>query len=74
MITILMVKILRGWIKKIVVPQHISSRHVHRCLKEVRSTPSGKLERKIATETYLMIVVDYIDIFMSHSLNLWERV
>ena len=54
--------------------QRIASRHVQRCLKELRSTPSGKLERTLATETYLMIVADYIDIFMSRSLSLWERV
>ena len=54
--------------------QHIASSYVHRCLKELRSTPSGKLERTLATETYLMIAANYIDIFMSHSLSLWERV
>ncbi len=53
--------------------QHISSRHVQRCLKEMRST-SGMTERTSGTETYLAIVADYIDIFLSPSLTLWERV
>jgi len=38
--------------------QCIVSRHVQRCLKEFRSTPSVNLDRTLATETYLMIVVD----------------
>jgi hypothetical protein len=54
--------------------QRIASRHVQRCLKEMRSTTSGRAERTLGTEIYLMIVADYIDIFMSHSLTLWERV
>ena len=54
--------------------QRIASRHVQRCLKELRSTTSGNLERTLVTDTYLMIVVDYIDIFVSHSLSLYERV
>jgi len=52
--------------------QCIASRHVQRFLKELRSTPSVKLERMLANGTYLMIIADYIDIFMSHSLSLWE--
>ena len=42
--------------------QRIASRHVHRCLKEMRNT-SGRTERTSGTETYLAIVADYIDIF-----------
>ena len=53
--------------------QCIASRHVQRCLKEMRSTTSGRVERTLGTEIYLMIVADYIDIFMSHSLTLWEK-
>ena len=52
----------------------IASRHVQRCLKEMRSKTSGRVERTLGTEIYLMIVVDYIDIFMSHNLTLCERV
>ena len=52
--------------------QHIASRHVQRCLKEMRST-SGKKKRTSGTESYLAIVVDYIDIFLSPSLTLWEN-
>ena len=55
-------------------PQCIASRHVQRCLKEMRSTTSGRVERTLGTEIYPRIVVDYIDIFMSHNLTLWERV
>ena len=38
------------------------------------STTSGRVERTLGIEIYLMIVVDYIDIFMSHNLTIWERV
>ena len=53
--------------------QCIASRHVQRCLKEMRST-CGRTERTSGTKTYLAIVADYIDIFLSPSLTLWERV
>ena len=56
-----------------VLAQRIASRHVQRCLKEMRST-SGRTERTSGTETYLAIVANYIDIFLSPSLTLWERV
>ena len=42
--------------------QRIASRHVQRCLKEMRNT-GGKTERESGTKTYLAIVADYIDIF-----------
>ena len=42
--------------------QCIASRHVQRCLKEMRST-SGRTERKLGTKTYLTIVSHYIDFF-----------
>ena len=42
--------------------QRIASRHVQRCLKEMRCT-GGRTERTSGTETYLAIVADYIDIF-----------
>ena len=50
--------------------QCISSRHVQRFLKEMRCT-GGRTERKSGTETYLAIIADYIDIFLSPSLTLW---
>jgi len=53
--------------------QRIASRHVQRCLKDMRGT-CGLKERTLGTKTYLTIVVDYIDIFLSCSLNFWERV
>ena len=53
--------------------QCIASRHVQRCLKEMRCT-SGRTERTSGTETYIAIVADYIDTFLSPSLNIWERV
>ena len=37
--------------------QHISLRHVQRCLKEMRST-CGRTKRTSSTETYLVVVVD----------------
>ena len=42
--------------------QRIALRHVHRCLKEMRST-GGRTERTSGTETYLAIIIDYIDFF-----------
>ena len=42
--------------------QRIASRHVHRCLKEMRST-GGRTERTSGTETYIEIVANYIDFF-----------
>ena len=53
--------------------QHIASRNIQRCLKEMRST-SGRKERTLGTKTYLAIVDDYIDDLLSPSLTLWERV
>ena len=53
--------------------QRIASRHVQRCLKEMRCI-GGRTKRTSGTETYLEIVADYIDIFLSPSLTLWERV
>ena len=51
----------------------ITLRHVQRFLKEMRST-GGKTKRTSGIETYLAIVADYNDIFLSPSLTLWERV
>ena len=42
--------------------QRIASRHVQRCLKEMRSTGDSK-ERTSGIETYIEIVADYIDVF-----------
>ena len=44
--------------------QRISSRNVHRCLKEMRST-GGRIERTLGIETYLEIVAAYIDFLFS---------
>ena len=52
--------------------QRIASRHVQRCLKEMRST-SSRIERKSGTETYLAIVSNFIDICLSPSLTHWEE-
>ena len=43
-------------------PQCIASRHVDRCLKEMRRT-SGGTKWTSTIETYLEIVADYIDFF-----------
>ena len=53
--------------------QCIASRHVKRCLKEMRIT-SGRIERTPGIESYLAIIADYIDIFLSPSSTFWERV
>ena len=53
--------------------QCIASRHIQRCLTEIRSI-GGTRERTSGTETYLASVADYIDIVLSPSLTLWERV
>ena len=53
--------------------QRIASRHVQRCLKEMRCI-GGRTKRTSGIETYLAIITDYIDIFLSPSLTLWERV
>ena len=42
--------------------KRIASRHLQRCLKEIRSI-GGTTERTSRIETYLAIVADYIDIF-----------
>jgi hypothetical protein len=54
--------------------QCIASRHVQRCLEEIRSTTSGRTKMTLGIETFLTIIVNYTDIFMSYSLNIWERV
>ena len=54
--------------------QCIVLRHIQRCLKQMRSAKSGRVESTIGKKTFLTIIVGYINHFMSDSLNLWERV
>ena len=54
--------------------QRICAKKARTCLQELRTTRDAHQERTLGTELYLSICADYIDIFLSVSLTLRERV
>jgi hypothetical protein len=54
--------------------QRICAKKARTCLQELRTCRDAHQERTLGTELYLSICADYIDIFLSVSLTLRERV
>jgi len=54
--------------------QRICAKKARTCLQELRTCRDAHQERTLGIELYLSICVDYIDIFLSVSLTLRERV
>ena len=54
--------------------QRICAKKARTCLQELRTGRDAHQERTLGTELYLSICADYIDIFLSISLSLRERV
>lgn len=54
--------------------QRLCNRKVVSCLEDMRVRGDGRLEMTLATEVYLSICADYIDIFLNHRLDLRSRI
>jgi hypothetical protein len=54
--------------------QRICAQKARNCLRELRVVRDNHQERTLGTETYLQICADYIDIFLSASLSLRDRI
>lgn len=54
--------------------QRIAGRKVQNCLRLLRIGSDFRQERTLGTELYLSVVASYIDIFLSPTLNLYDRI